>query len=293
MLGIGSSFGKFGELLQGALPGENNYFLISMPIDRYSTAKFFCNFSDKRATICPAYKFKSASLAFKIMEYFHLTCGWELHIESQINEGKGLGSSTADLIATARAIAMATEKTLPIDVFLSYLREIEPSDGIMYDGLTCFYHRKVQLHSQFNFIPNFTIVGIDESGIIDTLRFNRDLRPYTAEQKENYSFLLGKMQSAIQKKDIKTIGEISTQSAILHQDISPKKNLNYFLELNNTIKAVGVIVAHSGTYVGIMLDKNNRNYFEQLSFVEKNIREHDFQFEKFDTFIKTSSKLGD
>src|SRR3990167_10071088 len=174
MLGIGNSFSKFGELLQGALPGENNNFLISMPIDHYSTAKFCCSDVAKPAIIYPAYKFKSASLAFKIMQYFHLNCGWELRIESKLNEGKGLGSSTADLVASARAMVTATGKILPMEIFLSFLREIEPSDGIMYDGLVCFYHRKVQLRSQFNFIPNFTIIGVDESGMIDTLCFNRN-----------------------------------------------------------------------------------------------------------------------
>src|SRR3990167_3201297 len=171
---VAKAHGKFGELLQGALPGENNHFLISMPVDSYSTAKFSCGSTDKSIITNPAQKFKSVSLVFKIMEYFNLTYGWKLCLESQLSEGKGLGSSTADLIATARAIVMATGKILPMKIFLSFLREIEPSDGIMYDGLVCFYHRKVQLHRQFNFIPDFTIVGVDESGMIDTLCFNRN-----------------------------------------------------------------------------------------------------------------------
>lgn len=289
-LSVAKAHGKFGELLQGALPGKNNLFLISMPINTYSIAKFCCNDSGESTITYPAQKFKSVSLVFKIMEYFNLTCSWELCLESQLSEGKGLGSSTADLVATARAVVMATKKVLPMAVFLSFLREIEPSDGIMYDGLVCFYHRKVQLHSQFNFIPNFTIVGVDESGMIDTLCFNRDLRPYGVRQKKNYNLLLEKMQIAIQKQDIKTIGEISTQSAILHQDINPKKNLHFFLEISDAINAVGIIVAHSGTYIGIILDKNSQNYFEQLAFVEKKIEERSLHFEKFDTFVNDNLK---
>ena len=76
-LSAAKAHGKFGELLQGALPGENNHFLISMPVDSCSIAKFSCGGSDKSAITYPAQKLKSVSLVFKIMEYFNLACGIE------------------------------------------------------------------------------------------------------------------------------------------------------------------------------------------------------------------------
>lgn len=278
----GNANGKFGELLQGSLPGEDNHFLISVPINRYVTAKFHCLRNTDQANIYPPHKIKSASLAFKIMRYFGLTCGWELNLESELAEGKGLGSSTADLVACARAIENATGKKLPMKAFLSFLKEIEPSDGVMYDGLVCFFYRRVALYEQLGFLPNLAIAGIDEGGVIDTINFNNHLRPYTELEKEKYSNLLEKILVAIKTEDLKTIGEVSTESAILHQSINPKKYLDYFLNIAETVGATGIVVAHSGTYMGIIMNTSNPDYREKLHFIGQKASERSLILENFE-----------
>ncbi|TAK77350.1 MAG: kinase [Gammaproteobacteria bacterium] len=284
MLGVGSASGKFGELLQGELPEKDSHFLVSFPISHFSIARFSYLNSDKNITIFPPHKIKSITLAKKIMTYFGLSQGWQLTIFSQIAEGKGLGSSTADLVACARAITNAVRMHLPMKVFLKFLKEIEPSDGVMYEGAVCFYHRKVRLHSRLNCFPNLMIAGMDEGGSIDTVKFNQELRSYTLKERKEYAVLLDEIISATKNSNIKKIGAISTRSAILNQQINPKRNLDYFINICNTIEGIGVISAHSGTYIGIILDKNDQSYFEKLVFIEKKAKERFLLMEKFDLF---------
>ena len=290
MFGVGVSHGKFGELLQGVLPHKNTNFLVTLPIKRYSVVEFHCNAHDTNAIIYPPHKTKAFSLVTKVMEYFGLSCGWKLTIDSELEEGKGLGSSTADMVACARAISQATGRGLSIEVFLEFLREIEPSDGVMYNGVTCFYHRKVSLHSQLDYLSELMVVGVDEGGVVDTIKFNQESRLCSADEKHEYSKLLDEMISAIKKKDLSKVGSIATRSAILHQKNQPKKNLSFLTDLSHTVEALGVVVAHSGTYIGIALDGNHPNYVKQLSFVESKLLEHSLIPERFSAISRDNKQ---
>src|SRR3989338_6473095 len=196
-----TAHGKFGELLQGALHGENQHFQIILPIKLFSTATF--QLSEKKiGSVVPGHKIKAKNLCQKILDYFQITSGFELTLKSDIPEGKGLGSSTADLVASAYAITQSIQKNLTEAVFLEFLREIEPSDGTMYDNVVCFYHRQVKLHSVLGNLPDLVVIGLDEGGVVDTVQFNKTLLPYSEEETQEYAFLLRQTIEAVKTRDI-------------------------------------------------------------------------------------------
>ncbi len=285
--GMGMAYGKFGELLQGALPGIKNNFLVSLPITKISFAHFtYCN-GETNHSVSPTHKKKALAFMSKILDYFEIANNnCQLIIESELPEGKGLGSSTADLVATARAIESATQKRLPLEILLQFLSEIEPSDGIMFDDIICFYHRQVKLHSQLGHLSNLAILGLDEGGMIDTIEFNKKLLPYTDAEKEHYAKLLTTLTSAVKGCNLATIGKISTESALLHQKFNPKKHLDDFIKLVNLSNAVGVIVAHSGTYIGILMDKTQHDYLAQLTLIENSLKARSLKPTLFDAYVK-------
>jgi L-threonine kinase len=288
--GFGLAHGKFGELLQGALPGKPEKFFVTLPITQVSMAHFqYWDNPNMTKQIEPTYKFKSFVLVEKIMHHFGYTGGWHVKIESLLEEGKGLGSSTTDLIACARAILQAFEKTISIEGLLSFFKEIEPTDALMYDDIVCFHHGESILRKHLGDVPDIVIFGIDEGGEVDTIRFNETLLPYSPEEKIIYAQLLEKMIIAFQQKNLKKIAEISTKSALLHQKKYPKKNLSLLLNIAKENDALGIITTHSGTYLGIMLDPNHPNYFQQCSIIEKKLSEHHLVMKKF--YTKTTRAL--
>lgn len=85
-------------------------------------------------------------------------------IESDLPIGKGLASSSADLLATARAIESCYGINIPISLLQRFMVEIEPTDGVMYPGVVSFFHRKVELGEIFGPMPRMTVVAVDEGG---------------------------------------------------------------------------------------------------------------------------------
>lgn len=250
--GVGVANGTFGELLQGALPGDNNHFLVTLPIQKFSRAVFTPNDAAKGITVTPSNKSKSRTLIQKLIDHYGLGIGGHLSIESELSEGKGLASSSADLVATARALEATMGCAIPTELILAVLRTIEPSDGVMYPEFVTFFHRKVELGRQLGFPTRLKVVAIDEGGQIDTIEYNRRQRPFTHEECAEYAELLETIEAAICRNDLELLGRVATRSAILNQKRNPKRYLDQMLEISQATNALGVVVTHSGPCIGLL-----------------------------------------
>lgn len=272
--GIGRCFGTFGELLQGALPTSGRDFLVTLPITRYSTVRFAVLPHSQDIRTFPAYKEKSRRLAEKLMQILDLSVGGTLHIHSELPEGKGFASSSADMVATARAIRSALGTYISQTSLAQVMSSVEPSDGVMYQGIVSFYHREGVLRKFLGRLPPLTIVALDEGGQVDTIEFNKQVKPVSWAKRMEYEALLGKMERAVANYDLLSVGEISTRSAILNQEVLPKSHLDILLDVGRRYNALGVIVAHSGTVLGVLLDPNSPDYLEKLLTITTELRQH-------------------
>lgn len=254
-VGHGRCCGSFGELLQGALPGEDQDFLVTLPIRRWSRATFRASSGtcgDVR--VLPPEKAKAREAARRTLAMCGLPrAGW-LTVTSELPEGKGLASSTADMVAAVRAVCAAHGWTVRPPAIERLLRGIEPADGVMYAGVVAYHHRQVRLRRWLGALPNLAILAVDEGGAVDTLAFNRLPRRFAPEDKEEYSALLSRMERALSAGDLAEVGRISTRSAELHQRWLPKRRLADVLAISDEIGGLGVGVAHSGTCLGVLVD---------------------------------------
>ncbi|EGK09191.1 kinase [Kroppenstedtia eburnea] len=262
--GKGSSFGTFGELLQG-VDTEGRDFLVTFPICRYSHAFFTPDSHQKGVMVEPDFKEKSRLLAEWILDHYSFPVGGKLKIESELPVGKGMSSSSADLVATARAVESCMGIEVPLDLLQRLMRRIEPSDGVMYPGVVSYYHRNVSLCEFLGWLPGLTVVGLDEGGEVDTIQFNQIPKMFSKSEKMLYSQLLKSVTEALKRRDLITVGQVATQSALMNQKLKPKKNLQELISLCDTVDGLGVIVAHSGTCLGVLLDQSRPDYDEQLS----------------------------
>ncbi|RRI01769.1 hypothetical protein EH240_14105 [Mesorhizobium tamadayense] len=250
--------GTFGELLQGQLPVGSLpldlHFLVTMPIALFARAHFIPIEGTRSVTVFPPHKVKAKQLAENLVIALDASGGMLL-LQSEIPEGKGLASSSADLVATARSIAYCFKRIVPTSLIEKLMAEIEPSDGVMYPGVVAYQQRACTLLSFLGQMPPLAIVGIDEGGTVETVDYDQRRGEISASHRAEYQQLLDRARMAIPQGDTATIGRIATASAVLHQERAPKEHLNSMLKASEATDALGVIVAHSGTMIGIILDR--------------------------------------
>src|ERR1044072_4688045 len=111
--GIGESFGTFGELLQGELDGHGDRgprdFLVKQPIAPGVTARVPHPEAAEGARGHPGGKEKALRVARSVLAHHGVTAGGVLSVRSDLPEGKGMSSSSADLTATVRAVCAALD----------------------------------------------------------------------------------------------------------------------------------------------------------------------------------------
>lgn len=253
-MGIGRCFGTFGELLQGVLPRNDREFLVTLPISRYSTATFEPSSGMGEVRVYPSHKEKSRRLAETLMRVLGRQPGGFLCIESELPAGKGCASSSADMVATARAVQSSLGVSISRSSLARMMSGIEPSDGVMYPGIVSFYHREGVLGKFLGHLPPLTIAGLDEGGQVDTVEFNRRPKPFGHERMTEYEELLRGIERAIARRDLQAVGEISTRSAVLNEELLPKEHLDLLLDMRRRHGALGVVAAHSGTHLGLLLE---------------------------------------
>lgn len=253
-VGYGKAHSSFGEILQGRLKGDVD-FLVTLPIDMWS----ICNLTSIRRNgplVINCEYFKSARVAEMLLDKLGIKDGYELTISFSRNipVGKGLSSSTADMLSTIRALQevfgfLLREKTIS-EIFTS----IEPHDGLMYKSCVVYNHRKGELIKELLYIPEYWLVAIDFGGEINTIEYNAKLN-FTPEIIAQYDSLLSELEKAFAEQNDLKIAQCATGSTELHLNFhqNPKK-LQVFNE-RNQFGPMGVVNTHSGTCLGFLYPK--------------------------------------
>ncbi len=282
--GLALSFGTFGELLQGALPEPDLQFLVTFPIHLYSRATFSVDSRDESLRVDPPEKRKSLELARLMLQHYNLPSRGVLEIASEIPAGKGLASSSADQVAAARAIARCYDLALSHEELEMFLRAIEPTDGVMYPGVVAFYHQKVALREFLGNLPPVAVMAIDEGGVVDTVGFNKRLKDYRKEEKEEFLTLLVGIKKCIAHGDVEGLGRITTRSTILNQRFNPKRRLDALLEVSREVGALGVVTAHSGTCIGLLLARHDPGYYRKLGKIAESLSKLHHEMRLFESW---------
>ncbi|MEU1134990.1 kinase [Streptomyces sp. NPDC005900] len=267
--GVGTAFGTFGELLQGVLPEEDGDFLVTLPVARWTMATFRRESVSGELEVWPRHKTKALRLAQMIAELAPVRArslrGGSLTLDSVIPEGKGLASSSADLVATARAVGRALGVAMPPARIERLLSRIEPTDGVLYPAIVAFHHRSVRLRAVLGSLPAMAVVGVDEGGSVDTVDFNRIPKPFTPADRRAYADLLARLTDAVRGRDLAQVGRIATRSALMNQRLCHKALLDPMRDICREVGGLGVAVGHSGTTLGILLDATDPAYTRRVT----------------------------
>lgn len=246
--GEGQCNGGFGELIQGMLPGDRP-FLVNLPLASISVARVRIGGGSSGI---PDDCRKSAAVVRSALAAVGKDSDFSLEISSQLPIGKGLSSSTADMIAAVRAVEDALDQRFEPDQIGRMLTDIEPNDGLHFSGTSAYLHTAGVLIERTDWIPPFAILGIDTGGEVDTLQFNANRRVWTDEQLERFKVRLDELLDALRRRDLQAIGAVATVSTRAWQAVYPKGHFDEITALAEETGAVGIVNAHSGTYLGLL-----------------------------------------
>lgn len=244
---------SYGELLQGVLP-DGQHFLVTIPINLFSEVVFVQS-SGSTLQVLPSSKKKTGLFLEKLSQEFNLQLSGVATVSSEIPVGKGLSSSTSDIIASLRAVENFVGYEFPKERIQKILREIEPSDGLLYSESVVYDHINSILIDKLGRIHPVYILSIDEGGVLDTVVYNRNPKIFSEQDRLIYANLLQEMVTAFQQKNIERIGEIATQSAVLNQKFNFKRTLPLAINLCEKLGGYGIVNTHSGTCLGILIDR--------------------------------------
>jgi L-threonine kinase len=211
-----------------------------------------------------------------LVQQFGLNGGGLLDIRTNIPVGKGMASSSADITAAMKAIAQSYSLPLTKEMISTIAAKIEPTDGVMYDEVVAYDYIHGELIESFGTFPPFILVGIDLGGTVDTIKFNQFEKAYDRHDQDHFLEAFECVREGFRKKNLSFIFKAATISARINQKIVPRPFFNEFEKLAHACQG-GIVVAHSGTVMGILIDRNipNRNEVvlhlsKQMSVLIKN-----------------------
>lgn len=232
--------------------------LVSCPVDWYSTVEVSSGtpLSDERPL--------SRSMVNTLLAHWHypqeLSQDIRIAVHSTIPIAKGMASSTADIAATAVATARHLGHKLDEATLARLCVSLEPTDSTVFRQLTLFDHNDASVHIACDSQPPLDLLVLESPQTLRTVDYHRIPR--------QAGLLAGapalkraweKVQQACAGQNPYRMGEAATLSASASQLLLPKPDFDVLLSLMEECDLYGVNVAHSGSVVGLMLDRHKHD----------------------------------
>lgn len=181
----------------------------------------------------------------------------ELRFSGDLRVGKGMASSTADIVAACVAVAGLLDIPLHCDEIAEIALSVEPTDGVFYPGVVAFDHRGGGFLERLGSMPPLDVLVLDAGGQIDTVSYNSSLVSYSRDESKALLEALELLRTGISMSEPRMVGEACTISARLNQRRLPKPRLEAVIEAGREQGAYGVLVAHSGTLIGVLVEPSD------------------------------------
>jgi len=249
---LGRAFASFGEIVQGRRrDGED--FLITLPVDLWSHCGV-CWAAGAGPSRVEAPLVKSRRLAEALLRLLGLETGIRLRIRltRDMPIGKGLSSSTADMLAVLRACQACFGVTLSKSRISRLFAGIEPHDALHYPTSVAYNHRRGRLLRYFGYTPDYRILAVDAGGYVCTQAYNQML-VFDAGMLSAYDALYREVATAFAARDDAAIARCATRSAALHVQRTNNAFLRRLLAQTGHCGVLGLVGAHSGTCGGLLL----------------------------------------
>ncbi len=266
-VGRGSAIAHHGEILQGLFDCRSGYAraLVTLP---YPELRATATFTRPRDLDCleviPATKTKAHRACELTLQWLGEAEVGRLSIQSAIPLSRGLGSSTADVVASIRAVIAAFGHEKPrgeVEAKLAVQAEVA-SDALMFSHTPVLFAQRegTVIERLKQRLPALEVIGFDgnsRSRGIDTLSL--PLPSYDADEVAVYRRLWNQLRRAVEDGSALSVAEIASQSALINQRHLPNPLFEFATSLAAEVGAAGFQVAHSGTVIGLLFDPRDQS----------------------------------
>jgi L-threonine kinase len=261
-----------GELIQGWILGSEK--LVSCPVEWYSTVEVSSGSpqEDERPL--------SRAMVDMLLQHWqypaHFSQDIRIDIHSTIPIAKGMASSTADIAATAIATAHHLGHQLDEATLAQLCVSLEPTDSTVFRQLTLFDHNDASTQIACVAQPQLDLLVLESPETLRTADYHRiprhaGLQAGAPALKRAWE----KVQEACISQNPYRMGEAATLSAIASQMLLPKPDFDSLLSLVEECDLYGVNVAHSGSVVGLMLDRTRHDVdYIKWMLAQKQLTKH-------------------
>ncbi|MGL9727979.1 GHMP family kinase ATP-binding protein [Enterococcus sp. DIV0756] len=244
--------GSCGELIQGWLGDSQK--LVSYGIDRFSKVTIQTGVASK------VIKPKVEEAIYRTLDHLGIPISEKeklsFLIDSDLPVAKGMASSTADIAAACQATAAYYGRKISRDEIINICLAIERTDSILFPTLTLFEQKNGSVRECSGWAPHFYVVVLETEETLATEVFHsRKTDRLFYQQREQFADVYRKYEIAVNERSLRKLGEAATCSARLNQAILPKPYFSELLTLRRNYQWLGINVAHSGSVVGLMIEK--------------------------------------
>lgn len=256
-----------GEWVQGWIDGRE--LLVSFPVDW--TGEVFLRPKTAGEKTCSARQ--KAQRAFTLAKHrfegeFEGLC---VEIDNPHPRAKGFATSTMDIAGVIAACSALTESPVCAEELLSLCSSIEPSDGIMFEGLALVDHIRGTLVESLPPPPEIGLLVLIPDRTLDTADYRRGeriekrVKPLAREFESAYGIL----KKGLLRGDPHLVAEAASFSAGLQQRVMPREEWALLLRAKEAFGASGIAVAHSGSASALLFASSPPATEELASWLSK------------------------
>jgi uncharacterized protein involved in propanediol utilization len=244
-------YARIGELIQGILPDRSSFLVSGIASSTLHAEATLEDGPDNYALPSKARQALHFFLQAHLQRIGAISplAGKSIRLSSNIPPGKGLSSSSADVLSVLYVVNDYLAAGFTSEELYRIAARVEPTDPCLSQDIVLFKQQAGITEGSIP-LPPLTLLYFDAAPErqIDTLDLQR---PYSTDAPRFFEALLRTFLSSAAQSDYTGILNCITQSAIYNQAILALPGFDTCLQLALD-EGAGLMVAHSGTIIGLI-----------------------------------------